>query len=106
MNSEILTLAAVSRFNDEEFPVNAQKFVPISRAGRDFVERIADISVTQSIAVNRPAAGKLRYEFFVVDHFAPEAAVLIENIMAALDSVGVTPLSNQTVRRSRPQNGT
>ena len=44
--------------------------------------------------------------FPVVDHIAAKAAIAIEDIMATLDFIGVTPLSHETALRDRLQSGT
>ena len=101
MNPKIFALAAVSRFDDEKLLVNAQKLVAIGRASGDFVERITCIGIKEIITVNRPAAGKLRNEFFAINHVTAKTPVAFENVAATLNVVGVAPLSYETTCNMR-----
>lgn len=95
VNPKVFSLAAVSRFDKEKLLLNTQKLIAVSRAHRDSIEPIARIRVEQVITNNRPAAGKLRNEFFAVNHFPAKIAIAPKNVVATLNFVDVAPLPKQ-----------
>lgn len=106
MNPKVFAPATVGRLDCEGLALNVYEFVPIRRADRDLLESVTEVDVIYGVGVNRPAAGKPRNEFPMIDNIPCEAAIAIEDIMATFGFIGVTPFSHQTALCDRPQSGT
>ncbi len=104
--SRVFAPAAVSGLYDKEILLNHEEFVAVDRPGRYSVERVAGVVVKQSVVLNRPAPGKFRDQFLVVHYFAIETTIALENVMTALDFVGVTPFARKLALSARLQDCT
>jgi len=101
VDPRVSTPTAVRGLDNEEVFLDDQELVAVHRSRRDSVQGVARVVVKQDIVFYRPASGEFRDELPMVDHFAAECAIVLENVMTALDFVRVTPLPCQLSFRAR-----
>jgi hypothetical protein len=102
-DSRVSAPAAVSGFYGEEILLNEEDFVAVDRSHRYSIERVAGVVVKQRVVLNRPAPGEFHYELSPIRYFAVEAAIPLENVITALDFVGVTPFTRKLALSARLQ---
>jgi hypothetical protein len=96
VNPKVRSPAAVGRLDCEGLALKVYDFVPIRGTCGDLVEGVTEVDVIYGVGVNRPATGKPRNEFPVINNISGEAAIAFEDNMATLGFIGVTPFSHQT----------